>query len=221
MARPTAPVHICNLALDELKQSPINSIDTPVTQTEIICARWYDMTRQETLRSHPFKFATKRRILTPNSSTTPSFGYTYAFDLPTDYIRLVMLGDDYVETISDSFEIENGQILTPSGSITSGNPAAVSLYTRYVWDITDVTRFDPLFIKVLVLQLASNMANKFAISSALKKSISEDLLEAEVRARAVNGQDRRPKRIQRSKILSKRRGIPGGVFASPYNIFDS
>ena len=65
------------------------------------------------------------------------------------------------------------------------------------------------------------LAPKFAISAALGRDLSAQLLEADSEAKAVNGQDAPIRRIQQSKILTKRRGLPGGIFATKYTIFDS
>lgn len=216
-SRPTSPEEICNLALDDLKQSPIVSITTPKSNTEQICARHYHMVRQESLMAHPWKFAIKRTTLTPNV-TAPPFGYTYAYDLPNDYIRRVTVGDDYLGDLSRDFEIESGQILAPSGTPTGAT--TTTLYFRYIYDLLDVSKFSPLFIAFFKLKLALRMSNKFAISGQLKTMIKDDFKDCEIEAKAVNGQERAPKRIQRSRILTKRRGLPGGIWATPYTIFD-
>lgn len=214
MARPTSEVDICSLSLDILKQGNIQSIDPPGTPTERICARWYHMTRQECLAAHPWKFATIRTILAA-SATTPPFGYTYAYDLPNDYIRMVSVGNDYLGDLSQQREIENGQILFSSG-VTSGD---TTLYLRYIYDLTQVTNFSPLFIKYFILQLALNMCSKFSISASARRDILGEFNMVQAEAKAVNGQENKIKRIQTSKILTKRRGLPGGVFASPYTEF--
>lgn len=218
MARPNSPEAICNLALDELKQSPVTSISTPTTNSEFICQRWYDASRQECLEAHPWKFATKRIILTPDPSMTPSFGYAYAYQLPVDYIRLVSIGDDYLKDLKRDYEDENGYLLLPTGTSASD---PLSLYVRYIFDLIDVTKFSPLFVKYLVLKLALNMSNKFSISASLKTTLKDDFKDTETEAKSVNGQNRSPKRIQYSRTLTKRRGLPGGIYANKYTIFDS
>lgn len=219
-SRPTSPVDICNLALDELKQSPVNSIDTPQTATERICARRYDAVRQECLAASSWKFAIKRVKLSPNI-VPPAFGYTYAYDLPNDYIRRVTTGDDYLRDIDRDFQLENGQILLPTGTPSGSDTDPTTLYLRYIYDITDVSSFSPLFVAYFVLKLALRMSNKFAISTSLKAQIKDDFKDCELEAKSVNGQERVPIRIQKSRLLSKRRGMPGGIWASKYTIFDS
>lgn len=115
MARPSSSVDICNLSLDYLKQQPINSITTPVTNSELIFARWYDIERQAALRAHTWKFAIKRTPLVVNPLTPPPFGYQYAFDLPNDYIRKVTIGNDYDGDLKQRLEIEGGQVLADGG----------------------------------------------------------------------------------------------------------
>jgi hypothetical protein len=121
MPRPNSPNDICNIALDYLKQAPLNNILTPVSNSEFIFSRWYDIERQAALRAHPWKFAIKRATLTP-TTTPPPFGYLYAYNLPSDYIRKVTVGNDYYGNLKQKIEIENGQILAEGGSDTQWNP---------------------------------------------------------------------------------------------------
>jgi len=218
MAAPASPEDICNLALDDLKQAPVNSITTPKTTTEYVCQRHYDAVRRECLFAHPWKFAITRILLTPNTSTKPPFGYAYAYDLPTDYIRLVTVGDDYIGDLRTEYEIESNQLLAVAGDLTFDG---TTKYVRYMRDVVDVTKFSPGFVTYLRLKLAIRMSNKFSITQAIKQTLKDDFKDAETEARAVNGQERKPKRIQFSRTLTKRRGLPGGLYASKYTIFDS
>lgn len=218
MAAPSSPVDICNLALDDLKQLPIKSITTPVSNAEQVCARNYDATRRECLFAHPWKFAIKRIQLTPNPATEPLFGYLYAYDLPDDYIRMITVGDDYIGDLRQSFEIEDNQLLAVSGDVVfDGTTKDV----RYMRDIVDVNKFSPGFVTYFRLKLAIRMSNKFNVSEGIKKELKADFQEAATEAKAVNGQESRIKRIQFSRTLTKRRGLPGGIYASKYTIFES
>ena len=221
MPKPSSAEDMCNLTLDFLKQSPVNSITTPITSTEYIMQRWYDMERMAALRAHPWKFATKRVLLTPNLSTPPPFGFAFAYDLPNDYIRKLTLGDDYLGGLRLAHVIENGQILAPSGNTGSASVDSTTLYLRYIYDCTEVGRFDSLFIKYFALLMAVDLSTKFAISASLMKNIGVMFEEVNTLARAVNGQDAPIKRVQYSKLLTKRRGLPGGIYASKYTIFET
>lgn len=273
MARPTAKEDICNISLDYLKQSPLNSITTPVTNSEYIFARWYDLERQGALRAHPWKFAMKRATLNPDPITPPLFGYLYAYDLPNDYIRKVSIGNDYDGNLKQKIEIENGQILAEGGSDaqwnTATNPASPAiaswssstnyvagnqvvyigfvyvcstpninqepdispgfwqqivtpnssntipqtLYLRYIYDMQVVAQMDPLFIEVFALGMAIDLSPKFSVAATSVDRLMKIFEEKETEARAANGQDSPPKRIQVSRRLARRRGYQYDIFA--------
>jgi len=220
MARPNCPEDICNLSLDYLKQSPIKSITTPVTNTEFIFARWYDIKRQAGLRAHTWKFAIKRTILNPNTSTPPPFGYLYAYDLPSDYIRKVTIGNDYHGNLKQEIEIENGQILAEGGEdAVSDTGNGDSLYLRYIYDCTSVAKMDPLFISFFSLGMAIELSAKFSVAATAVDRLMKTFETIDCEARTVNGQDNPPKRIQQSKRLAKRRGYQTSIFAGDYTVF--
>ena len=218
MARPNCPEDICNLALDYLKQNPLNSIETPVTNSEYIFARWYDLKRQAALRAHPWKFAIKRAVLTP-TTTPPPFGYLYAYDLPNDYIRKVTVGNDYYGNLKQQIEIESGQILAEGGSDEPSNSTPQSLYLRYIYDCTTVADMDALFITFFALGMAIELSPKFSVTAAAVDRLMKMFVDIQSEARAVNGQDNPPKRIQQSKTLSRRRGYQYDIFAGAYTVF--
>lgn len=204
MAAPTAAVEICNLALDLLKQDAITSIDSPTGGTDVICARWYDHVRRATLRKHPWNFAATRTTLTPNA-TAPAFGYSQAFDLPNDFIRLLTIGDDTIDNLQGQYQLEDGQLLFSYADDSS-------LKIRYVYDFTNVALMDPLFVDVLAAELALRIAYKVTGSDDAGDRIKDHLKLIAPEAYAIDGQERPPIRIQRSKFLDRRRsGRANGV----------
>lgn len=199
---PNDDVDICNLSLDLLKQRPIVSIDPPDSITEALCARWYPQKRRATLRSHPWNFAIKRIQLTPSSTETPDFGYTHAYILPSDWIRYMGRYEDtgnLSPADSNDYEIENGQYLFDGADATSIN-------LRYIFDKETVADFDALFVDLLVVELAIAMAPKFSGTENRLKVLAEMRIEIQGEARAIDGQERPPRRKQRSKWIQKRRG---------------
>lgn len=201
---PSTAVHICNLALDRLGQRSIASIDTPTTEIETICARHYPSTRREMLRRFIFNFSKKYATLTASATKTPAFGFSHAYSHPNDFIRLLALGDI---TVNDDlapglFDLSEGYIFTSSGN-------GGSLYIQYVYDAKDVTKFDPLFVRLLTLHLASNMAYKFTLKNSLIREIRDDAADAALAAAAVAGQEKPPRRIERSRIITLRRSLGG------------
>ena len=210
MPAPTSAVQICTFALDHLKQKPITALtgdNLPLAAST--CARHYDQARRAVLESHPWNFAIKRKQLTPDA-TAPVFGYSFAYNLPPDFIRLLTLGDDAILLITPTalYQVEGGQLLTGAEFTvdTSGTQNV-----RYVFDQTNVNKFSPLFIEVLALELAVNMAYAFTGLGNRVAQIKKLLDDKAPRAYAIDGQQRPPTRIQNSRFRRARRSNRGTV----------
>lgn len=202
---PASPVSLCNLALIQLKQDSIVELDPPTSMAEKFCALVYHQVRRACLRSHPWNFAGKRTVLTPASDQTPEFGFSHAYRLPTDFVRFIGRYDDEGEISSFvDYEIENGYLLY-DGEDNSG------INIRYVYDLETVAQFDPLFINFFVLELAIALAPKFSGTENRQAALVKLREDAFSKAKAVDGQERPPRRKQRSKWLERRRGFGSGA----------
>lgn len=204
----TSSTDICNLALDLLSAGTITDIsgDSP---TEEQCARWYPITRQKLLREHPWNFATKREILSA-SNTTPDFGYAAAFKVPADFLRLQAVSSDLSvdkETLlpyhAYALEEHNGEGLHILLNEYYGTPDTVRLI--YTHDNTTVSQYDPLFIDLLAYDLALNLAYKVTESNTNVERLQQIQKQRAAMAKSIDGQERPPQRIERSRALAARR----------------
>jgi hypothetical protein len=199
MGSPVSSVEVCNLSLDLLRHNQLTtSLDTPETEEEALGSRWYDATRRSVLRMFPWNFARKRATLS-RVSVAPEFGYADAYQLPNDYVSLVFLGEDPTDNIETDYVVEGRQLLMD-------NSGASSVEICYVYDIQEVVRFDPIFLMLLVAELAIVFGNSI---TGLNKSIAgmEKLRDRwEAKARAKNGQENPPRSRYVSPLLTKRRG---------------
>jgi len=200
MSQPVAPIDICNLALDRIGQAPISSIESPVTTNELICARHYDQNRRELLRSYILNFSKKYVELAADAAATPVFGYSNAYLKPNDLLRIRALGDHTVndDLVTRDYDLVGKYIYTDYGD-TSG------LKLSYTFDETLVVNWDPLFVKAAVLGLAMAMAYKFTLKPSVVTRVENEFEKAEMRAKAVAGQENPPRRIERSKMRTARR----------------
>lgn len=195
---------ICNLALDLLSAGTVQNVDEPTSPTEELLSRWYDLCRRKCLREHPWNFAAKRSVLAA-SSTAPAFGYAAAFPVPSDFLRVLYLSTDLVtdqETVfaPDQYQFENGSILLGG---TYGD--ATSLNLVYIYDITEVSSMDPLFVELLAYDIAMSIAYKVTETNTNIQRIAELAKVKKAIAKAIDGQERPPQRVQRSRALSARR----------------
>ncbi len=208
MSVPTSDVDICNLALSRLGQAAITSVAVPTTSSADICARHYDETRRELLRAYVLNFSRKRAVWTSEPSYVPAFGLATAYRLPNDFIRFLASGSiDALagDTPGFLYDFEDGYFLCDSGDAVAGG-----INVQYVFDAKNVTKYDPLFVRAFRLQLAADMAYAFTLKPALVKSLEDELKDARAALAAVAGQEKPPRRVQRSRIRDVRRS--GGIF---------
>lgn len=195
----TSKTDICNLASDLLSGATLSDIDDPVTADESLYARWYDHCRQKALREHPWNFAAKRAILAA-SATVPLFGYEAQFPFPADYIRFLTLHtEDGAQLGTESYQIEAGALLVSTNS-TDTTQARI----RYVHDIEDVTKFGSSFVDYLALTIALSLAFKVTESNTSVERVAQLVKQMAAMSKAINGQERPPTRIVRSKNVERR-----------------
>ena len=124
----------------------------------IQCRLHYEQTRDALLRSHWWRFARGRATLSQNAAytaDTTTFEWTYAYDLPVDFLRMKEPWEGDVPGDFDlryTYSLEGKQLLSEE----------TTMYIRYIKKVTDPNKFDPLFIEVLVLQLALKMVSALA-----------------------------------------------------------
>jgi hypothetical protein len=192
----TSQTDICNLALDLLNAGTVQDTETPTTPTEELLNRWYDQSRKKILREHPWNFAIKRELLAA-SSTAPEFGYSTAFPLPSDFVRLVALEDGNGGAFTqDDYALEDGNVLLSTD--------ATSLRMVYIYNITNVTQFDPMFIDLLALEIALSVAYKITTSNTNVERLASLHKQRGALARAIDGQERPPVRRERSRSITAR-----------------
>lgn len=196
---PQSEVAICNLALDHLKQAPITALEgSNADQVSARCARWYPQTRRATLRIHPWNFAMTRIQVTPSLDYEPPFGFTHAYLKPNGFVRFIEFCDaDGRSRRDQSYDME-GEYFLANGEDNE------SINMRFIKDIEDVSKFDPLFVQLFALDLAIILAPNFSSSEARVRTLMSLRQEALSQATAIDGQERPPRRVQRSKFIESR-----------------
>lgn len=153
MANTSAPYSEAMIAsaaaslLDDLRLSSLDE-ETPLAR---FMAREFGLVRDELLRIYPWVFARKRALLSP-LVTAPPFGWNYAYQLPTDYIRS--------GTQTDTGRKDGNEVPHEiEGRILYTNKAG-AFPLKYIRRETDPAVFDPLFARALAAKLASYAATK-------------------------------------------------------------
>jgi hypothetical protein len=197
---PATEVAICNLALDRVGEKGVSSIDSPTTDTERIMARWYDHIRRVCLRECVWNWAQGYTVLARAGDGTVG-EHADSYNLPSDFIRLNSVGR-YIDDPIVDYDINGDAIEASEGD---------ELPIRYNKDITDVTLFDPLFVDFFVQKLAEAVAYKFTKKRSVAEMMAQSVAMATPKAFSVDGQERKPRRIEQSKMLTARRAASGGA----------
>jgi len=139
-------VDICNGALNQLGATTILSL-TEDSKNARLCNSRYTQVRDGVFRSHPLNCLQKRVELAADT-TAPAWGFSYAYTLPADCLRLLRILD-----YDSNYKVEGRKILSNTSSMK----------ILYIARITDSNEYDELLRETLSASLAADIA--FAITS--------------------------------------------------------
>lgn len=163
---------ICNRGLQILGAARILTI-TDNTRNGRSCNACYDILRQSELRKHRWRFAIERVTLAPLVLTDPLGKFTYAFQVPSDCLKILMPENDpYCD-----WQYEGKKIWTNSTD---------TLALRYIKDITDTTLMDVNFQEMLSAMMAVQMAEEITQSNSKKSDAMIIYKDAKSDAKRMN-----------------------------------
>jgi len=170
-------VGICNEALGLVELKEITSLDQAHSKAARVCTIHYPSTRDGLQREYPWNF-NKARVSLAAAGTAPVYGYARAFALPGDCLRVREVDG----CPDDAWQVEaNGMLVTD---------LAAPLSIAYSARVTDVARFDALFRRLLVAELAVAIAPRLGRQRSIKRDIREDLVELRRQAKKADAQER-------------------------------
>ena len=140
-------VDICNGALNQLGASTILSL-TEDSKNARLCNARYTQVRDSLFRSHPWNCLQKRVQLAADT-TAPAWGFTSAYTLPADCLRLLRILD-----YDSNHKVEGRKILTNNSSMK----------ILYVARIEDPNEYDELLRETISSALAADIA--YAVTSS-------------------------------------------------------
>jgi hypothetical protein len=179
-------VSIANSALSKIGAGSIIALTDDTPAGYAVNAR-YAAIRDAELTRHVWRFSVKRAALSALSST-PSFGYAYEYQLPTDCLRLIVAGQSSPGLDVSEFRsaADNLDYTIEGRKILTDYPAP--LYIRYVYRATDPTQFDNAFAEAFASRLAYELSTALSDSTSRKEAAWADYqaaLRDAVRANAL------------------------------------
>lgn len=177
-------VQICNEAIAHIGGRRILAL-TDASAEARLCQTFYATERDALLRSHRWNFAKERKVLA-QLNTAPAFNWDYAYQLPTDCLRVMELnGSETDSDEADEFEIEGQTLLTDAGVAN----------VVFIKRTSDVNLFDPLFCKALALLLGAKIARTLSGSESLGPKLLEEAQKVLLpMARRVDSNETKPRK---------------------------
>ena len=139
-------VEICNGSLNQLGATTILSL-TEDSKNARLCNSRFTQVRDAVFRSHPWNCLQKRVELAADTTAT-AWGFSYAYTLPADCLRLLRILD-----YDSNYKVEGRKILSNTSSMK----------ILYIGRITDPNEYDESLRETLSAALGADIA--FAVTS--------------------------------------------------------
>lgn len=192
MAIVDSEVDICNLALIRLGANVISSLDES-SDVARMCSHLWPSVRDDVLSLHPWNCAVKRASLARLSST-PETEFSYMYQLPTDFLRLLDIdGVDWEDFRVETYE-GNKVILCD----------VTTCVIRYIFRNEAVVTYDPGLVDVLAARMEAELA--FGVTrSASRAQLAWQLYERKkLVAQSVDAQQEPPSEGPTPSLVSVR-----------------
>lgn len=188
-------ISICSNALLMLGENPIDSFTDENSANELdtakLCANLWPSVRDFTLRSHTWNCASKRVVLSPETST-PAFGFEKQFALPGNWLRNIEINNAQASVVDHV--VESGKLLM-DGDVCR---------LRYVWRNEDPGSWDPMLVHACELAMAARLSYPVTASTSKQQMQVQLFADALKQARAVDGQDESPAQLGNFALLEAR-----------------
>jgi hypothetical protein len=142
-------VEICNLALSRLATNRITSLSDNTIEAKQ-CNAIYDEVADDVMSLGPWPSTITRATLA-QTATTPTYEYTYEYQLPTlpKCLRVLRINEQKAGDID--FQIEGDKLLTDEATVD----------IKYIGRVTDTEQYDSYLKQAIVWRLVAEMAYKF------------------------------------------------------------
>lgn len=167
-------VGICNSALIKLGATRIIQL-TEGSKNANLCSEQFEKVRDDLLRSHVWNFAIGRTKLA-RLAEAPAFEFGTAFQLPSDFLRVVSVHPDGSGQATVPYRIEGRRLLAGSDAI----------YLRYIHQIIDPNEMDALFREALAWALAADLSIPITQSNSMRQMMEDGVRSQLSKAKSVD-----------------------------------
>lgn len=183
-------VTIANSALSLIGDQRIVSLTDDSEAAKAINAN-YDLIRDEVTAAHPWNCAI-HRVEVASTTTTPVYGFTNTFNLPTDPWCLRILEIQNFD--HDEWVVEGRTFLVDASSVN----------IRYVKRITDAMEMSPGLVQAISARLAHAVCFRLTGDEDLRGRIWQYYTQVRRDARSTDGLEGAPPLIESSTFATAR-----------------
>lgn len=186
----TSNTEICNLALKALGLDPISSLASDTSQAGIVLRNTWEATRDAVLRAANWRCLMTRSGSLAREAAAPAFGYSYAYGLPTDCVRVMEM------SVDAAWEVEGRLLLTDE----------TEAYIRYV-AYNKTTDLVSLFDGHLTVAIAAQLAADIAPGLKAASKVPQLVLIADgklAQAKLYSAIEKRPEQANPTALLDVR-----------------
>ena len=180
-------IDIVNKSLGLLGTEFITSL-TEDTKPARFANKFYESSRDSVFRAHPWNCCIKRAALSL-LSTTPAYYFDYEFQLPGDFIRIILPEDDTIE-----YKIEGDKLLTTTNTFR----------TTYVFVNNTVGQYDALLKETIAARLAADVAMPLVQDLQVVEAMTSLYDKKLAEARSVDAMEGTPEGIDSDFWLESR-----------------
>lgn len=171
---------LCSRALLKIGANTISSFDEGTVEAEV-AGNLYDSARDTVLSAHPWSFATGQTTL-GKLDASPLADFDHAYQLPTDFLRALSLGETSLETGRGApYRIHERRIHTNTDGVI----------LTYIFR-PDESTFPPFFDTALIARLAADFCMPLTENTARTDALFK-MAEIEFRrAKLTDSQQQTP-----------------------------
>lgn len=202
---------IANRALSKLGDERIASLSEDTAPGRAMAHR-FPFVRDLLLQSYPWRFSIKLASLAADASA-PLWGYTKRYLLPSDCLRLVSLGDQYIPFSAYGVQYQATYFGTSMGEAVHEvvgqhihTDLSAPLDIQYVQQVTDTGAFPDVFTEAFACKLAMDAVEELTQSNTKREAAERDFRMAIKEARRVDAFLRPPSRRQPGSWIMSRYG---------------
>jgi hypothetical protein len=205
----SSDIDICNLALTHVGKRSINALTEALTEA-VSCKNYYPHVRRTMLQSSAWTFAKRREAMAQiDNDFTERWAYAYARpNGALTVLQIVPAASPRFAGPTIPFEVRENRIYTAI------SPATVDI----VYDLTDASRYSPLFVDLMAYKLAEYLARGLVRSPALAREMSDAATRAKSLAIAADAAQDAPTYVHDGEEYrpgyTEARGTDGGYGSS-------